>query len=284
MNRRHCGNCGAQLRGPWCAQCGQNAHASARSFNALLHDGWHTLTHLDSRAWRTCRALLLRPGLLTAEYFAERRQRYLPPVRLYLVLSVLFFALVRWHAPQPEGAASPTPAAGPAATPACELRSDLPGLDALLRLETVQRGCEQARRTSGQSLLLAMQRNVPRMMFVFLPLIAAAMLLLYWRPRRLYLEHLVFCLHNHAALYLVFVLLAILEGFGGWFAGLAVLTSVASGLLWLYVPWYVWRAMRRYYGQGRLLTLLKYVLLAAAYLAGLLLTLIGTTFVSLLQA
>jgi hypothetical protein len=43
---------------------------------------------------RTFGALLLRPGHLTAEYFAGRRQRYPPPVRLYLVLlSVLFFSL-----------------------------------------------------------------------------------------------------------------------------------------------------------------------------------------------
>ncbi|MFO1410828.1 MAG: DUF3667 domain-containing protein, partial [Steroidobacteraceae bacterium] len=94
MTAAWCGNCGAHLQGPYCAQCGQHAHASARGFGALLHDGWHTLTHLDGRFWKTLWALLRRPGFLTIEYFAGRRQRYLPPVRLYLVLSVLFFALV----------------------------------------------------------------------------------------------------------------------------------------------------------------------------------------------
>ena len=49
------------------------------------------LTHADSRLWRTLGALLFRPGFLTAEFLGGRRARYLPPVRLYLVLSVAFF-------------------------------------------------------------------------------------------------------------------------------------------------------------------------------------------------
>jgi hypothetical protein len=86
-----CGNCGAALTGPYCSSCGQHAHESARSVAVLLHDAWHLATHVDARFWQTAANLLLRPGHLTQEYFADRRARYLPPVRVYLVLSVLFF-------------------------------------------------------------------------------------------------------------------------------------------------------------------------------------------------
>jgi hypothetical protein len=86
-----CGNCNAPLTGPYCAQCGQHAHESARSLGALFHDAWHVVTHLDGRFWSTLRLLLLRPGQLTLEYFAERRARYVPPVRLYFVISIAFF-------------------------------------------------------------------------------------------------------------------------------------------------------------------------------------------------
>ncbi|MBS0396399.1 MAG: DUF3667 domain-containing protein, partial [Proteobacteria bacterium] len=88
-----CRNCDAPLTGPYCAQCGQHVHDSARSVGALLHEGWHVLTHVDGRFWATLRLLMARPGQLTLEYFAERRARYAPPVRLYLVISIVFFGL-----------------------------------------------------------------------------------------------------------------------------------------------------------------------------------------------
>jgi hypothetical protein len=292
----HCGNCGASLHGPWCAQCGQHAHESARSFGALLHDGWHTLTHLDGRVWSTFWTLLLRPGFLTAEYFAERRQRYLPPVRLYLVMSVLFFALVSFELPD-SGAVTTLPAAdarraagapsaevGTRAATICRVRTDIPLIADLLRIPAMQRGCIRALQTGGRSLLETLRQNVPRMMFVFLPLLAAAMLLLYWWPRRLYIEHLVFFLHNHAALFLAFILLAALQQAAEWLPALDPLATAGTWLISLYAPWYVLRAMRCYYAQGRLLTLLKFVLMGVVYCACLVLTLLGTAFVSLAQA
>jgi hypothetical protein len=283
MTAAHCGNCGAGLHGPYCSQCGQHAHASARQFGALLHDGWHTFTHLDGRFWATFWALLLRPGFLTTEYFAERRQRYLPPVRLYLVLSILFFALVSFGLPQQHGAAGVTtidarPASARAGT-TCDLHLDSPWLNAL-----AEHVCERARHDQGASLLAAFQHNVPRMMFVFLPLLAVVMLLLYWRPRQLYVQHLVFFLHNHSALFLAFILLALVQKLAGWFPVLEGLSTAGIWALCFYSPWYVYMAMRRVYGQGRLLTLAKLGFMSVAYVASLLLTLTGTALVSVLQA
>ena len=122
------------------------------------------------------------------------------------------------------------------------------------------------------------------MMFVFLPLIALVMLLLYWFPRRYYVEHLVFVLHSHAALFLAMVLLTLVglvarlgKAFEPvvTFGGLAVLC---------YACWYVYRATRRYYGQGRTLTLVKLALVGVAYVTCLLLTLLGNVVVSALTA
>ena len=53
-----------------------------------------SISHADSRLWRTLWYLLARPGFLTREFFAGRRVRYLPPFRLYLVISVVFFLVV----------------------------------------------------------------------------------------------------------------------------------------------------------------------------------------------
>lgn len=50
---------------------------------------------VDGRLWRTLFALAFRPGFLTREYLAGRRRRYVRPARLFLVLSVALFALIR---------------------------------------------------------------------------------------------------------------------------------------------------------------------------------------------
>src|ERR1700722_7637243 len=93
VHNASCLNCSAALVGPYCAQCGQHAHESARSLHVLFHDAWHLITHLDGRVWHTLVALLIRPGRLTREYFADHRARYVPPFRLYFVISVAFFGL-----------------------------------------------------------------------------------------------------------------------------------------------------------------------------------------------
>ncbi len=86
------------MMGPYCFKCGQHAHESARSISALFHDAWHIATHVDSRFWQTLYILLLKPGKLTKEYFAEKRARYLPPVRVYLVLERAVFCVRPRHA------------------------------------------------------------------------------------------------------------------------------------------------------------------------------------------
>jgi uncharacterized protein DUF3667 len=75
LAKQSCDNCGAPLTGPYCAQCGQHAHESARSLGLLLHEVWHLLTHVDGHLWSTLGRLLARPGELTLEYFADRRAR-----------------------------------------------------------------------------------------------------------------------------------------------------------------------------------------------------------------
>jgi hypothetical protein len=86
-----CLNCGAHLRGQYCGQCGQRARNRLISLWELLREAFGDLFELDSRLWRTLVPLLARPGLLTHDYLQGRRARYMPPFRMYLVLSLLFF-------------------------------------------------------------------------------------------------------------------------------------------------------------------------------------------------
>jgi len=88
-----CLNCGAPLAGQYCVECGQRHRARMISVFELLRDVFDDLLSWDSRMWRSLRPLLLRPGRLTNEYLNGRRMYYTPPLRMYLVLSVIFFLL-----------------------------------------------------------------------------------------------------------------------------------------------------------------------------------------------
>jgi hypothetical protein len=86
-----CLNCGTALGGQYCGSCGQRAASRLISIWELLRDAFGDLLELDSRLWRTLIPLLIRPGKLTRDYLEGRRARYMPPFRMYLVMSIVFF-------------------------------------------------------------------------------------------------------------------------------------------------------------------------------------------------
>ena len=260
----HCGNCQAALTGPYCAQCGQSAHESARSMHALFHDGWHSLTHVDSRLWRTLWLLLTKPGEVSRQFVANRRASFMPPFRLYLVISLLFFGMV--------GLAHREDVIRFDGNPASRVEgcADLDVNPAWLE-QRARAACAKVMSDNGASLRGVFLATLPRAMFLFLPLIAAGMLLLYWRPRRYYVEHLVFFLHNHSV---AFLLGALVMGLGMAARAWPVLEGASGVADVLVFPWlaaYAFLAMRRFYGQGRGRTLAKLFVIGCFYAVALVL-------------
>jgi hypothetical protein len=88
-----CANCGAELGGPYCHICGQDADDHHRSIAHLAWEGVEGLTHLDGRLAQTLPLLLFRPGKLARDHLEGRRARHVPPFRLFLI-SLLVFMLV----------------------------------------------------------------------------------------------------------------------------------------------------------------------------------------------
>jgi hypothetical protein len=86
-----CANCGHPIIGPYCAICGQPINTHRRSLGHLLHEFFKDIVSFDSRILRTARALLFQPGELPQAFREGRTQRYMPAVRLYLFVSLLFF-------------------------------------------------------------------------------------------------------------------------------------------------------------------------------------------------
>lgn len=282
---QRCLDCGSVVTGRFCAECGQAAGVRVLAVHDVAHDVVHSALHLDSRVWRTLRTLVLKPGELTNEFIRGRRQRYLPPFRLYLVLSVLFFALSAMlpeaQLVQVDGQGDTVIAPGPPAAAGAPPPADLSKARCNVQLDgalgerlslLLAEACSKVVAEGGRRLGQVFLQNAPKLMFLFLPLMAAVATLFYWKPRRLYAEHLVMFLHVHA---LVFLLLSTTSTTNA----LAVLDLPGTGLLglvnaalMLYLPWYVFRAMRVVYGEGRLRTALKFAVISLLYF-----TLLGVT-------
>jgi hypothetical protein len=98
-------------------------------------------------------------------------------------------------------------------------------------------------------------------MFVFLPLLAFSMKLLYWRPKRYYVEHLLLLVHNHAFVFLALAIVYLLQRIPVVGEHLGLLEFA----VWVYIVWYIFRAMRNYYAQSRSLTFAKYLAIGLAY-------------------
>jgi hypothetical protein len=89
-----CYNCGIRLTGRFCAACGQKVQDLNPSLKHFLHDLTHELLHVDGKIFQSVATLLTRPGVLTKDYFDGRRARWISPIRLYLVFSVIYFAVI----------------------------------------------------------------------------------------------------------------------------------------------------------------------------------------------
>ncbi len=294
----HCENCGAALTGPYCAQCGQPAIDYHRSFGTLLADAADAFLNLDERFLKTFGLLLIKPWRLTNEFLAGRRQRYVHPLRLYLLASVAFFFLIRGlehfrppHHEHPiifdENTKTATPAA-PSASPTTPSPSPKPAAKNLAeddsgfnirfgsddeqqpksRFESwIQKRAKEKLGPTGDRgdlFLKALIDNLGPMVLCCIPLFAFVLKLLYIFKRRFYIEHLIFALHTHA---FVFLSTLIIIGIGlllNWKLP-GPLTPIVCTFSGIAVLINLLVAIRLVYRQNWLATLFKFALGSLIY-------------------
>ena len=153
---------------------------------------------------------------------------------------------------------------------------DIPGwLARRLTPERMQHICEQTKLDDGRQIVENLVNNIPAALIVLLPLMALVLKALYPLSRRYYVEHLLFFVHFHAFCFLILTLQIL-------FARLAELLHVPETIsvvtivvASLYIPVHLFISMRRVYGQGRVITFLKYTVLSFAYCLGFLITMLG---------
>jgi hypothetical protein len=91
-----CINCSTSLNGPFCSQCGQNVHDHSKSMREVVIDLLEGFFHFDGRVQRTIGLLMFKPGEAPRLWNAGKRASLVPPLRLYLFVSLMFFIALSW--------------------------------------------------------------------------------------------------------------------------------------------------------------------------------------------
>lgn len=284
---RRCANCGAFAE-TYCPVCGQEQKNMHVSFWRLVQDFLDDIFTFDSRLVRSLRPLLARPGFLTREYIEGRRARYIPPLRLYLFVSIVFFGLLGLMfsgieinrdgavitLDQPEAAQVDSTDGHP--------RTWIPELDKSQTNTLERRFLERGKKVEERPEIFArdLLGNLPVMMFLLLPVYALVLRLLYPLAGFVYVEHLIFALHVHAFTFLVFTFILVANWVADRYAPDAVLWPWQTAAL-TYLAIYPWLAIKRTYRQGFILTTFKYLGLGLAYLVLLLLAIVGVSVATL---
>jgi hypothetical protein len=276
-----CRNCGAELSGRFCANCGQAADVHVPSTRELLHEALEGITHSDSRLWRTLGLLWFKPGQLTQEFVAGRRAAYLPPFRLYLVLSIIFFLVASFSHTRVAEIKNGKVQVVTSAASCDEIQFELSGNPAWV--QRLRHGCEAAVRDGGAGLLHVAVGAMPKAMFIFLPLIAFLHMLLYWRPRHRYAEHLLFFVHVHAYFFSAMALVVLLRNASHAWPSVEGTTGIVNPILVWSLPLYSVVAIKRVFKGSWFGTLLKAFALFAVYMVVLAITVVGVFLYAVLQ-
>jgi len=126
--------------------------------------------------------------------------------------------------------------------------------------------CRKVARDNGKDVVDGIREHTPQAMFFLLPLLALVTKVLYLGSRRYYAEHVLFFVHFHA---FAFLLLAF-DNVTDWLLAKIPYTGFVSGLItaavYVYLPLYLYRAMRTVFGSGRFGTRVRFVFLLGGYI------------------
>lgn len=252
----NCPSCGAAFKGKFCHKCGEK-RISAKDFEIKKYA--QTLaehfTHLDSKLLRSLWVLISKPGFLTAEFVAGRRNLYVKPLQLFLLLNLAFFLFF-----------------GDNDIFAPKLKYIYHSNTRIWSGETVKDLADAYAQKENLSIETAIKTidaksgNLTKaMLYLFVPLFGCVFFALFFRQIPFFICHLIFATH-----WFSFLLMLILLGGGLLFLifklnGLSLLLSILAMLL----PFQL-IATRRFYGGNWVWlfvkTLMVFALLAVFFL------------------
>ena len=266
-----CANCGYRFKDEnnFCPSCGQKNHELKIPFKRLVVEVAENTLDIDSKAFKTIKYLLFKPGFLSSEFNMGKRVRYIPPIRLYLLISFIFFFLMNISSGPKStnnslnGQQNQKTKAGTHISFKSISTDDLVGLtktqvDSLMRAKeipetnfnkwVVYQLHKIAVNGMGQFRQLLM-KNISYMMFVLMPVLGVLIYLFNRKRINYYLESLVISIHFHSFVFLFFTIIFLIE---------LLINQSLIYLLWIVAPpVYMVLMFKSYFRQKILITITK---------------------------
>ena len=208
LERKPCKNCNSELVGLYCSECGQK-NSQLLSIKETLKEFTDNVFSFDTRFFITLKYLITKPGLLTTEYWLGRRTKYLPPLRLYLVMSLMYFFSSNIINPSIDKPFKTLDGffqfeldkSSPKYDPSPEIVA--PFVDFFK--ENFNKGVRVAEKKelTEQDLIWS---SMPTAMFILMPFMAFCVYLLNKKKKKLYSYHLITVLHFHSFIFFIFTL------------------------------------------------------------------------------
>ncbi len=207
----------------YCPYCGQENNPLDLRLKHIIGEFLSANFNLDSKLLRTLRLLIFQPAKLTQEYLAGKRQKYITPVRLYLIISLFYFLVL---------SLTPSNFSINIKTTGKEVNQELTNTKLG---KTIWEKITTLQTPRGKKLFWQkMQKNFSAAMFLFIPLTALVLALLF-PGQRYYAEHLVLTLHLQSLIFIALTLLNIifLVTKSDWITFVKLLTILILSFIWL---------------------------------------------------
>ena len=288
---KNCLNCGTEVAGRFCQQCGQENVEVKESFFQLLIHFIEDLTHFDGKLWKTLKHLLFQPGSLTKYYMEGKRATYLHPIRMYLFVSAVFFLFMFTGEVPEKPAKLPANAAQPkdiatginegfdldlgndsiqyktveaynaAQQKLPELKRDT-WLDALVKKKGIALNAkyEGDKFKIGKALIEKFEHYFSRMLYISLPIFAFFIWILYRRNKNhFFVDHIIFSIHIYCAFYIILFGVKMINFVTDYFYAKPI--GFMPFLVAAILVYYLYKSLRNHFNQTRIKTLLKFFIL-----------------------
>lgn len=190
-----CASCGSKLKGNFCSQCGErklnpDKDYSLHKFIEQTVDGF---THFDTKFVRSFRALIFKPGFLTSEFINGRRTRYMKPIQIFIIASVLFYFFF--------------PTASTFYAPVNQLQTnDRFGFNADKAIEEKSKSDNMSISAVVSTAEKEAAHRSKAYLFLLIPFWGALFYALFWRSSRFLVPHIIFATHNISFLIVLFII------------------------------------------------------------------------------
>ena len=206
----------------FCPYCGQANKKLTLSFKYFISEFLLANFNVDSKIYQTFKLLILSPARLTTEFFNGKRARYIPPVRLYLLISLVYFAVLSINIKDQSDSVKISPTVGVKDSIDSLLVSDEDINDLVLEMDGEGDTTSSVGRTLGNKLKVLntdagqiafkqlLQRYTSLGMFVLIPLTALIFFALFYRDTY-YIQHLIFAIQLQSLVFLLFTVFNLIE-------------------------------------------------------------------------